>query len=155
LIDSIFDENQNCVVSLYSIHSGKGGEGDVAFIIQPEVMPLCHKKQTTEERAQEDNLLYVALTRGKKTLALVTSKPDDISWLPRKYYLPETETMPDTESTAPTPENLPEPVPAAIPEEELVTLISKVENLPRSQQRTIIRELIDRLGRESIASLLD
>ena len=153
LIDSIFDENQNCVVSLYSIHSGKGGEGDVVFIIQPEVIPLCHKKQTTEERVQEDNLLYVALTRGKKTLALVTSKPDDISWLPRKYYLPETETMPNTESTAPAPESL--PVPVTIPEDELVALISKVENLPRSQQRAIVRELIDRLGTDSIADLLD
>lgn len=156
LIDSIFDENQNCVVSLYSIHSGKGGEGDIAFIIQPEVMPLCHKKQTAEERAQEDNLLYVALTRGKKTLALVTSKPDEISWLPKKYLIEEEiETMPDTKSTAPTPENLSKPVPAEIPEDELVALISKVENLPRSQQRTIVRELIDRLGRDSISDLLD
>ena len=63
--------------------------------------------------------------------------------------------MPDTESTAPAPENLPEPVPAVIPEDELVALISKVENLPRSQQRTIVRELIDRLGRDLIADLLD
>ena len=97
----------------------------------------------------------MALTRGKKTLALITSKPDNISWLPRKYYLPETETMPDTESTAPPPENLPEPVPAAIPEDELVALISKIQTIPRSQQRTIVRELIDRLGRDSIADLLD
>ena len=65
----------------------------------------------------------------------------------------ETETMPDTESTAPLPENL--PVPIAIPEDELVALISKVENLPRSQQRAIVRELIDRLGGDSIADLLD
>ncbi len=42
-----------------------------------------------------------------------------------------------------------------IPELELVELISKIEKLPRSQQRTIVRELIDCLGRESIASLLD
>ena len=63
--------------------------------------------------------------------------------------------MPDTESTAPPPENLPEPVPAAIPEDELVALISKVENLPRSQQRAIVRELIDRLGEDLIANLLD
>ena len=65
----------------------------------------------------------------------------------------ETETMPDTESTAPLPES--SPVPIAIPKDELVALISKVENLPRSQQRTIVRELIDRLGRDSIADLLD
>ena len=61
--------------------------------------------------------------------------------------------MPDTESTA--PESLPEPVPAAIPEDELVALISKIQTIPRSQQRTIVRELIDRLGRDLIADLLD
>ena len=63
--------------------------------------------------------------------------------------------MPDTESTAPLPESLPEPVPAAIPEDELVALISKIQTIPRSQQRTIVRELIDRLGRDLIADLLD
>ena len=61
--------------------------------------------------------------------------------------------MPDTESTA--PESLPGLVPAAIPENELVALISKIQTIPRSQQRTIVRELIDRLGRDSIADLLD
>ena len=61
--------------------------------------------------------------------------------------------MPDTKSTAPLPENL--PVPAAIPENELVALISKIQTIPRSQQRTIVRELIDRLGRDLIADLLD
>ena len=61
--------------------------------------------------------------------------------------------MPDNKSTAPLPES--SPVPAAIPEDELVALISKVENLPRSQQRAIVRELIDRLGKDLIADLLD
>ena len=65
----------------------------------------------------------------------------------------ETETMPDTESTAPLPES--SPVPAAIPEDELVALISKIQTIPRSQQRAIVRELIDRLGRDLIADLLD
>ena len=61
--------------------------------------------------------------------------------------------MPDTKSTAPLPENL--SVPAAIPENELVALISKIQTIPRFQQRAIVRELIDRLGRDSIADLLD
>lgn len=149
LIDSIFDENQNCRISLYSIHSGKGGEGDIAFIIQPEVMPLCHKKQTAEEREQENNLLYVALTRGKNVLALITSEPNKISWLPQKYYLPESEVMSEIQPV------LPEKSKPEIPEDELLDLIAKIESLPRSQQRTIIREMIDRLGKESIAKLLD
>ncbi|TAG98745.1 MAG: ATP-dependent helicase [Oscillatoriales cyanobacterium] len=149
LIDSIFDENQNCKINLYSIHSGKGCEGDIAFIIQPETMPLSHKKQTDKESEEEKNLLYVALTRGKNILALVTSEPNEISWLPQKYYLPEPEVMSEIQPV------LPEKSKPEIPEDELVDLIAKIESLPRSQQRTIVRELIDRLGKESIANLLD
>jgi hypothetical protein len=87
-INKIFDESEGQAINLYSIHSGKGGEADVAFVINPENMPLIHKKQTLEEREQENNLLYVALTRGRTTLALVLGEdksPKDISWLPQKY----------------------------------------------------------------------
>lgn len=57
----------------------------------------------------------------------------------------------------PNDQNLPETQDATteISETELVKLISKIEKLPRSQQRTILRELIDRIGRDSVANLLD
>jgi hypothetical protein len=52
-------------------------------------------------------------------------------------------------------DDLENPMHGETPEKDLFALIAKIENLPRSQQRTIVRELIDRLGQESIASLLD
>lgn len=133
----------------------------MAFVINAENMPLIHKKQTATERQQEDNLFYVALTRGQTTLALISDEPTKISWLPQKYLKKEEEQM-TIESNQPNQPFSPEPSEvwedltySEIPEEDLFALIAKIEVLPRSQKRTIIRELIDRLGRESIVSLLD
>ena len=143
LIDKIFDETdgQRCI-NFYSIHSGKGGEANVAFILNPEEMPLIHESQTAEEREQENNLLYVALTRAKETLALVISKDatsQSISWLPSEYI-----------NASPAPlEELPE-----ISQEELLEILEKLQKLPRPKLRTVLRELIDRLGKESVSDLL-
>lgn len=111
IVDYIFDESGYSPISLYTIHSGKGGEGQVSFIIYPEDLPFSHPKQVPEEKAQEDHLLYVALTRtlasgeeGSGILYLVCreagededSDDDDETkhnrgqvkwpeWLPKKY----------------------------------------------------------------------
>lgn len=110
IVEKIFDESGYSPISLYTIHSGKGGEGQVSFILYPEDLPLIHPKQVEEEREQEDHLLYVALTRtladgadGSGILYLVcreASSEDDgdkakahehrgkvnyPEWLPKKY----------------------------------------------------------------------
>jgi len=97
IVSRIFDESGYSPISLYSIHSGKGGEGQVTFILSPNELPLEHPKQVEEERAQEQNLLYVALTRtladgvdGAGMLFLVIredqdGKPKYPAWLPDKY----------------------------------------------------------------------
>ncbi len=97
IVSRIFDESGYSPISLYSIHSGKGGEGQVTFILSPDELPLEHPKQVEEERAQEQNLLYVALTRtladevdGAGMLFLVIredqdGKPKYPAWLPDKY----------------------------------------------------------------------
>jgi len=109
IVDQIFDESGYSPISLYTIHSGKGGEGQVSFILYPEDLPLIHPKQVDEEREQEDHLLYVALTRtladgikGSGILYLVCreghesdndddeahERQDKVSWpqwLPKKY----------------------------------------------------------------------
>ena len=113
IVEKIFDESGYSPISLYTIHSGKGGEGQVSFIIYPEDLPLIHPKQVEQEREQEDHLLYVALTRtladgaeGSGILYLVcreaSSADDDEdkdkdkihivkeqvkypNWLPKKY----------------------------------------------------------------------
>lgn len=158
LIDKIFDESdgKRCV-NLYSIHSGKGGEADVAFILNAENMPLIHKKQSAEEREQENNLLYVALTRGRHTLALISDKPQLIRWLPRKYL--EEKRMkitPDSlqiSTDIQVTENSSEVVDIA--QEKLLYLIEQIQGLPRSKMRTVMRELVDSLGKDTIAELLD
>lgn len=114
IVDKIFDESGYSPISLYTIHSGKGGEGQVSFILYPEDLPLIHPKQVDSERSQEDHLLYVSLTRtladgelGSGILYLVCReagededdddedddlkikhKPNQVkwpSWLPKKY----------------------------------------------------------------------
>jgi len=108
IVERIFDESGYSPISLYTIHSGKGGEGQVSFILYPEDLPLIHPKQVDEEREQEDHLLYVALTRtladgveGSGILYLVcreSTKEDSDDdethslgkvkwpeWLPKKY----------------------------------------------------------------------
>lgn len=199
-INKIFDESEGQAINLYSIHSGKGGEADIAFIINAENIPLIHKKQTPEERQQENNLLYVALTRAKKTLALVLGEdknPSDISWLPQKYFetaieqavetSPGVETeddweyikyagaeplasiLPDASEVAQVAQELACPSCGFVHEpfqnplcgygkevtqEELIELLATIEDLKRPQLRTIFRELVDRLGKETIADLL-
>lgn len=108
IVERIFDESGYSPISLYTIHSGKGGEGQVSFILYPEDLPFSHPKQVPEEKAQEDHLLYVALTRtladgadGSGILYLVcreasSSDLDEATatlrgkvkwpeWLPKKY----------------------------------------------------------------------
>ena len=161
LIEKIFDETEGrrCI-NLYSIHSGKGGEGDVAFIIEPELMPFTHKNQTSEERAQENNLLYVALTRPKEILALVLGEdksPQDISWLPQEYRETAIELAAETSPEAdvdPAQEAIETSPGAEVTQEELLELLAKIESLPRPKIRTIFRELVDRLGKKAVAALL-
>ena len=98
-IAEIFDESKTNEkpIDLYTIHSGKGGEGEISFLINPDDMPITYRSQTDEERAQEDNLIYVALTRCKTSskkgsgifyLILQTDDNHETkwpNWLPHKY----------------------------------------------------------------------
>jgi len=98
-IDEIFDESKTTEkpIDLYTIHSGKGGEGEISFLINPDEMPVTYKSQPDEERSQEDNMIYVALTRcmtsakensGIFYFILQTDKQSNPiwpSWLPSKY----------------------------------------------------------------------
>ncbi|MCH2047385.1 MAG: UvrD-helicase domain-containing protein [Trichodesmium sp. ALOHA_ZT_67] len=95
-IDKIFDESTTTkkIIDLYTIHSGKGGEGHYTFIIYPENMPIEFEKQSTEERQQEQHNIYVALTRcltrakGGILWLVLEGKKDPITypkWLPDEY----------------------------------------------------------------------
>ncbi len=95
-IDKIFDESTTTkkIIDLYTIHSGKGGEGHYTFILYPENMPIEFEKQSREERQQEQHMIYVALTRclarakGGILWLVLEGKKDAITypkWLPHDY----------------------------------------------------------------------
>src|SRR5699024_4360897 len=54
-----------------TIHSMKGGEADNVFIYGYPNFPYGFKGMSDEEKQQEKNLLYVAITRAKKNLYLL------------------------------------------------------------------------------------
>lgn len=62
--------NDNVPV-ISSIHSMKGGEADNVFIYDYPAFPYEFKGMSDEEKQQEKNLLYVAITRAKKNLYLI------------------------------------------------------------------------------------
>ena len=95
-IDQIFDESTTTkkIIDLYTIHSGKGGEGHYTFILYPENMPIEFEKQSREERQQEQHMIYVSLTRclarakGGILWLVLAAKNDKIEWpkwLPHEY----------------------------------------------------------------------
>ncbi len=56
-------ESQETNVAFHTIHSGKGGEGDRVLFVYPDDTPLTYLGQTDEEKQQERNAIYIALTR--------------------------------------------------------------------------------------------
>jgi superfamily I DNA/RNA helicase len=78
-IDSLFSD-ETSPVTLSTCHRAKGLEGDRIFILKPEDLPFTWRNQLEWQKEQEDNLLYVALTRSKEEL-FVVGAPD---WLLQK-----------------------------------------------------------------------
>ena len=73
-IDDLFSDDES-PITLSTCHRAKGLEGERIFIIKPEDMPMTWESQLSWQQEQEDNLLYVALTRSKSALYIV-GKPD-------------------------------------------------------------------------------
>lgn len=90
VVDSICDQDSKSPIGLYTGHSGKGAECDNVFWLYPNTQPMVFKNQTAVELQQEHNLIYVMLTRVKKTLWMVLeyNKSGEIDypyWLPEEY----------------------------------------------------------------------
>ncbi len=66
-IDKIFSDD-NAPITLSTCHRAKGLEAERIFIYHPEHMPLTWRNQQEWQLQQEENLLYVALTRSKSEL---------------------------------------------------------------------------------------
>ena len=69
-------EDKNGCVVCTSIHQAKGLEADNVFVLN-EAKEFFEFARTSEQRQQEKNLSYVALTRAKKNLYLVRGTLDD------------------------------------------------------------------------------
>lgn len=100
-IDDLFSDEES-PVTLSTCHRAKGLEGERIFIIKPDDMPMTWKNQLAWQSEQEDNLLYVALTRSKFDLFIV-GNPD---WLDIDKNQPETSETPEkqSEELSPPPE---------------------------------------------------
>lgn len=64
------------VVNLCTVHRAKGLEASRVFIIDPTSLPLVWKNQQRWQFKQEQNLKYVASTRGKENLFIVGDDPE-------------------------------------------------------------------------------
>lgn len=69
-IDELFSDD-NSPVTLSTIHKFKGGEGERIFVHKAGDMPMTWRNQRDWQLEQEQNLLYVALTRSKSELFIV------------------------------------------------------------------------------------
>jgi DNA helicase-2/ATP-dependent DNA helicase PcrA len=65
-------DNRQDVLRLCTIHRSKGREWERVFLIGRNQYQPSRYAETEEEKAQEDNLVYVAITRVKKELVEVT-----------------------------------------------------------------------------------
>jgi DNA helicase-2/ATP-dependent DNA helicase PcrA len=72
-IDVIFTDEETDGVCLSTIHKAKGLEADNVFILCDSLMPSKFATKKWEIEA-EQNLIYVALTRPKKTLNYISEK---------------------------------------------------------------------------------
>jgi len=70
-IKRIFSDKNKEGIQLSTIHRAKGLEFDTCWILAPELIPSKWAKKDWEKK-QENNLLYVAITRAKKELWFVS-----------------------------------------------------------------------------------
>jgi DNA helicase-2/ATP-dependent DNA helicase PcrA len=72
-IETIFTDNDKDGVCLSTIHKAKGLEADNVYILCPSLIPSKYAKKEWEITAEE-NLVYVAITRAKKSLNYISEK---------------------------------------------------------------------------------
>jgi superfamily I DNA/RNA helicase len=75
-VNNLFSDHDS-IITLSTIHKAKGLEYPRVFIIRPDKLPLKWKGQTEEQRQQEMNLKYVAITRAQEELVWVTNTEKD------------------------------------------------------------------------------
>ena len=69
-IEGLFSDYKPSI-TLSTIHRAKGLESNRVLILEPQNLPMKWKNQSDEEKQQEQNIKYVALTRAKSDLIFV------------------------------------------------------------------------------------
>jgi DNA helicase-2/ATP-dependent DNA helicase PcrA len=70
-IESIFSDDDRPGIQFMTVHRAKGQETDRVWILRPDLLPMKLPKMTDEQKQQERNLHYVAITRAKHELYYV------------------------------------------------------------------------------------
>ena len=78
-IKQLFGSEDDEAVLLSTIHRAKGMESERVYIAEPLTFPLIWESQKQWQSQQEQNLLYVALSRSTKDLFLI----GDAFWFDR------------------------------------------------------------------------
>ena len=93
-IEELFSDDAS-PITLSTCHRAKGLEGDRIFIHKAEDLPMKWRNQLDWQKEQEDNLLYVALTRSKRELYIVGE--------PNWYKQPKQSVIEQTKNTVEQP----------------------------------------------------
>ncbi|MHB8727600.1 MAG: UvrD-helicase domain-containing protein [Sulfuricaulis sp.] len=72
-IQQLFVDDNMQRLTLATVHKAKGLEAPRVFILDPDLMPSKYARQE-QQMIQEQNLIYVAVTRAKETLVFINSK---------------------------------------------------------------------------------
>lgn len=75
-INTVFSGNDKDAIQLSTVHKAKGLEADNVYILFPSLMPIKFAKKDWELKT-ENNLIYVAITRAKKTLNYIKEDNND------------------------------------------------------------------------------
>ena len=70
-IKQLFGSEDDEAVLLSTVHRAKGMESERVYIAEPLTLPLLWEGQKQWQEQQEQNLLYVALSRSTKDLFLI------------------------------------------------------------------------------------
>jgi DNA helicase-2/ATP-dependent DNA helicase PcrA len=68
-IQTIFSDKGSAVV-FSTVHKAKGEESNSVYVLMPSLMPSPYAK-SEEELKQEDNIIYISLTRSKDILTFI------------------------------------------------------------------------------------
>lgn len=114
------------MIRFSTIHKSKGLEANRVFLLAPDRLPLEHPKMTTEGKAQEKNLDYVARTRARNSFVIVATPKELAACNPPKTMPIEAiELIPDNTPLVVEPvveEPLVLPEPKEIAEEPIIVL---------------------------------